>query len=409
MSAYYNEIDPNAAQWLRNLIAANLIAPGDVDERSIAEVQPDDVRNYTQVHFFAGIGGWGAALRIAGWPDDRPVWTGSCPCQPFSCAGKRKGDSDPRNLWPDMFRLIRECRPDTIFGEQVASAIGHGWLDRVCADLEAEGYAVGTVVLGAHSVGAPHIRQRLFWVADAGSRARERNAGAVPATEARIGGARGVDGNLSNRFANGGGPQSGSLADSPATRCGWRQDTGASGVDARTNGSGRLEFERSGEIGRLGNANRERCAGRQESNIESLESAERAPRGADIGGSIPDGVALGDTISTRSQGYAGHGDNGHQSGRLGTLAIGSTAAASAWDSYAVIRCADGKFRRVPQANAQSEILGMADGIPGGMGQPCPDRFPLAQKTPARAIRLKGYGNAIVPQLAAEFILAADSI
>jgi hypothetical protein len=111
VKAYYNEIDPYAAQWLRNLVAAGHIAPGDVDERSIVDVQPDDLRGYTQCHFFAGIGGWSYALRLAGWPDDRPAWTGSCPCQPFSAAGKQRGSEDERHLWPAFFRLISECRP----------------------------------------------------------------------------------------------------------------------------------------------------------------------------------------------------------------------------------------------------------------------------------------------------------
>ena len=108
MAAYYNEIDPFAAAWLRELIKAGLIANGEVDERSIADVQPEDVRGFTQCHFFAGIGGWSYALRLAGWPDDRPVWTGSCPCQGYSAAGKQKGAADARNLWPAWFRLIRE-------------------------------------------------------------------------------------------------------------------------------------------------------------------------------------------------------------------------------------------------------------------------------------------------------------
>ena len=164
MSAYYNEIDPYAAQWLRNLIAAGHIAPGDVDERSIRDVSPDDVRGYTQCHFFAGIGGWALALQIAEWPTDRPVWTGSCPCQPFSTAGKQKGKADERHLWPEWLRLIRECRPSTIFGEQIASAIAYGWWDDVAADLENEGYACGTAVLPACSVGAPHKRDRLWFV-----------------------------------------------------------------------------------------------------------------------------------------------------------------------------------------------------------------------------------------------------
>lgn len=171
-SHYYNENDPFAADWLRGLIDAGLIAPGEVDQRSIKDVQADDLRGRRQIHLFAGIAGWSFALQLAGWPATRSVWTGSCPCQPYSAAGKGQGDNDPRNLWPEMFRLIRECRPDTIFIEQVASAIGHGWLDRVCADLEAEEYAFGAIVLGAHSVRAPHIRQRLFGVADSGSSER---------------------------------------------------------------------------------------------------------------------------------------------------------------------------------------------------------------------------------------------
>lgn len=120
--SYYNEFDKQKAAWLRELIARNLIAPGDVDERSIHDVRPDDLRGYRQCHFFAGIGIWSYALRLAGWPDDREVWTGSCPCQPFSAAGKQEGFNDERHLWPEWFRLIQSCCPPVIFGEQVASA-----------------------------------------------------------------------------------------------------------------------------------------------------------------------------------------------------------------------------------------------------------------------------------------------
>lgn len=167
MSAYYNEIDPFAAQWLRELIKAGHIAPGEVDTRSIENVAADDLAGFTQCHFFAGIGTWSYALRCAGWPDDRPVWTGSCPCQPFSAAGKRKGTADERHLWPSFFRLISQCRPDVIFGEQVASPDGLAWLDIISSDLEAAHYACGAVDTCAAGFGAPHIRQRLYWVADA--------------------------------------------------------------------------------------------------------------------------------------------------------------------------------------------------------------------------------------------------
>lgn len=165
MSAYYNEHDAGAAAWLRELIREGHIAPGDVDERSIGDVSADDLRGYVQCHFFAGIGIWSHALRRAGWEDDRPVWTGSCPCQPFSAAGKGLGFEDPRHLWPDFLRLIAVCRPDSIFGEQAATA--GAWIDLVRSDLEALGYAFGSPDLPAAGFGGAHIRQRLYWVADA--------------------------------------------------------------------------------------------------------------------------------------------------------------------------------------------------------------------------------------------------
>lgn len=166
MTAYYNEIDPAAAQWLRNLIAAGHIAPGDVDERSIEDVTPDDLANYTQCHFFAGVGVWSYALRRAGWPDDLPIWTGSCPCQPFSSAGKGGGFADERHLWPAFHWLIEQCRPAAVLGEQVASKYVMPWIDLVQADVEALGYAFGCVPFPSAGVGAPHIRDRAFWVAD---------------------------------------------------------------------------------------------------------------------------------------------------------------------------------------------------------------------------------------------------
>lgn len=177
MTAYYNEIDPYAAQWLRNLIAAGHIAPGDVDERSIVDVHPDDLKGYIQCHFFAGIGGWSYGLRLAGWPDDRPVWTGSCPCQPYSVAsvahGGAKGQSDSRHLWPVWWPLIKEHRPPVVFGEQVRNAIKWGWWDEVCGDFEAELYACAAVVIPASAVSADHERARLYWFADASSEGRE--------------------------------------------------------------------------------------------------------------------------------------------------------------------------------------------------------------------------------------------
>lgn len=161
---YYNEFDPFAAEWLQRLINAGAIPNGYIDTRSIADVSPSDLTGFNQCHFFAGIGGWSHALSLAGVPSNMPLWTGSCPCQPFSNAGKRRGTEDERHLWPVWERLIAQCRPAICFGEQIASDTGRTWLSNVRTDLEALGYAVGGADLCAAGVGAPHIRQRLWFV-----------------------------------------------------------------------------------------------------------------------------------------------------------------------------------------------------------------------------------------------------
>lgn len=188
--AYYNEIEPFAAEWLRNLIAAGHLPAGDVDTRSIVDVAADDLVGYGQCHFFAGLGGWGLAARMAGWPDDMELWTGSCPCQPFSVAGKRVGFDDERHLWPEWLRLIAQRRPAAVFGEQVAAATD--WLRVVRSDLEAVGYAVGAMPIEAASVGAKFKRDRLWFVADAEwneqsrKEPRRRQAGRVGRVEQSV-------------------------------------------------------------------------------------------------------------------------------------------------------------------------------------------------------------------------------
>ena len=290
VTAYYNEHDPFAAAWLRELIKAGLIAPGIVDERSIEDVRPDELAEYAQCHFFAGIGGWSYALRLAGWPDDRSVWTGSCPCQPFSAAGKGDGFADERHLWPAWDWLIGECEPGVIFGEQVESAINHGWIDLVQTDLEAKGYAVGAVGLPACSVGAPHIRARAWFVAESDSRMRGQGRGARPGE-------------------TDGGRAYGGLAGSSA-------------------------------VGELADA---------------------------------DGRNAGTEREQRS-------------GEQRLLAAGSSGLAGFWSACDWLPCRDGKARPIE-----------------------PGTFPLAHGVPARVGRLRGYGNAIVPQVAAEVILAYKEI
>jgi DNA (cytosine-5)-methyltransferase 1 len=221
MAAYYNEIDDVAAQWLRNLIDAGHIAPGVVDQRSIADIDPDELTEFRQCHFFAGIGVWSHALRRAGWPDDAPVWTGSCPCQPFSAAGKKKGFDDERHLWPVWFNLIQKRRPAAVLGEQVASALE--WLDLVSADLETTGYAFGASDLCAAGFDGAHIRQRLYFV------------GLADPNDPRSQGWAGMSQRADQWLVG-----SGSLADRMADTSSW------SGVDEREGGCGARDCEPSG-------------------------------------------------------------------------------------------------------------------------------------------------------------------
>ena len=175
MVAYYNEIDKNAVNWLRQLISDGLIADGIVDDRSILEVQPADLKGFSQHHFFAGIGGWSLALRQAGWADTKPIWTASLPCQPFSVAGTQKGKNDDRHLLPHYLDLVKQCRPHIQIGEQVPGAIKHRWLDDLYNEMERENYAVGAVILTAAGAGKAHIRQRLYWMSQIRMGNSERN------------------------------------------------------------------------------------------------------------------------------------------------------------------------------------------------------------------------------------------
>lgn len=169
---YANEIDPVACAVLRHCGMADT-----VDERSIKLVRPDDVRPFRRAHFFAGAGLWEVACRLAGWPADLPLWSASCPCQPFSAAGKGLGTDDARHLWPDLFRLVDACRPPCIVGEQVAGKAGDAWLDGVCTDLESIGYAVRAVEVPASAVDSPQKRSRNWWVAMADSEGERRREG----------------------------------------------------------------------------------------------------------------------------------------------------------------------------------------------------------------------------------------
>lgn len=329
MSVYYNEIEPFAVAWLRNLMAAGHIPKGDIDDRPIQEVRPSELVGYTQCHFFAGIAGWPLALGLAGW-GDRPVWTGSCPCQPFSAAGKQRGADDERHLWPYWRDLIEQCRPATVFGEQVASPLGRQWLAGVRAEMETLGYAVGAADLCAASIGAPHIRQRLWF----GAQRLDDTAG--PRRSRQIARTEGEARDEARLCMPGSGCGASRVADAHSQREGGR------GIQEPSEGAETVS-----------GASRQRSAGL------------RSDRGMDHTAGERHGQTVVETQPGRRQ-----------------CAARSTGFSYPWDEYKFIPCADGKARRIE-----------------------PGTFPLAHGVPARVGKLRAYGNAIVPQIAAEFVSA----
>ncbi|ELX1420919.1 DNA cytosine methyltransferase [Escherichia coli] len=343
MAAYYNEIDPFAAQWLRNLIAGGHIVPGEVDERSIEDVSPDDLRGFTQCHFFAGVGVWSHSLRLAGWPDDKPVWTGSCPCQPFSAAGKGDGFADERHLWPHFFHLISERRPQHVFGEQVAAGNANAWFDLVQTDLEGMGYAFGLVPFASAGVGAPHIRERAYWVAHACSE-HESAAGDEAWSATRL---------------------------------------------------------RSGSIDGMANASGERF-NRIDSLLQRKESgrdAEGLPEAAGIG--IASG--LGNANVTRLEGLGGNDCAAGREGQTGSvteagLYMRPLEVNGFWRDADWLLCRDGKWRPV-----EPGTFPLVDGAAARLGRVESGVARVASSN--RVGRLKGYGNAINAQAAAAFISA----
>ena len=411
MTAYYNEIDAHAAEWLRNLIEAGHIAPGDVDERDIRDVRPDEIRGYTQCHFFAGIGIWSHALRCAGWPDDRPVWTGSCPCQPFSASGRGKGVADERHLWPHWHHLIRECRPVEVFGEQVASKDGLVWLDLVSADMEATDYALGAVDTCAAGFGAPHIRQRLYLAA---YDLRPRPARMADRRSFRRASWRNRDHGRDDRPEPQSAIETGDVADAARGGCRERGDAPQPG-----SGDAPCSMAEPGGRQRGGVADGSGCQ----------PHGEAGGREQGAGGAEPDRAAgeLVDTSCAGSQRHGGNGDNGNEPGRDNTLSARPVAETSGFGglahAYGRNTGAERQQRRGQHGQREANA-GAGDGPAGpmptndrwaaadwlfcrdGKWRPVePGTFPLAHGAPARMGRLRAYGNGLCAAQAEGFVIA----
>ncbi|BAQ89003.1 putative DNA methylase [uncultured Mediterranean phage uvMED] len=374
---YYNENNKYASQWLKNLIREKLIPEGKVDDRGIEDVQPEDLKGFNQCHFFAGIGGWAYALQLAGWDADRPVWTGSCPCQSFSVAGQRKGASDERHLWPAWYRLIRESKPATVFGEQVVGAIGFGWLDAVATDLEACDYRFASSVLSGYTVGAYHKRQRLWFVADPDS-VRGRS-GRLEKQQKRT--------SIRKRFENSGF----NMADT--------EDSG------RDKGSSEIEQERKTSERHYGHriwsdtrGQRLHMADTQIVECDDGFSGEFAEthekngvRGQVGTSSGVDKKCLADSVSEGLQGRVSGRSNEERTHLNGF--IGHNSAVD-WRAVEWVECGDGKTRPIP---LEPDVQPLVNGVPEVMdSEGNPRKYNYSGS-------LKGIGNAIIPQVAAVFI------
>lgn len=354
--AYYNDNDPYCCAWLRNLIAAGLIPDGEVDGRSIRLVQPYDLWGFAHVHLFAGIAGWPLALQIAGWDLDLPCWTASCPCQPLSGAGQGRGDADERHLWPAVYDLIAECRPDVLLGEQVASRLGLEWISGVQADLETLHFAVGVTVLPACAVGAPHRRERLWFVAHAqGDRLDGEWGECRKQAEPRERRGEPDHGGSDVAAPHRDGRHQGRTGDGPG-QTGTRREDGA-------------------QPPRCGGAAHAGEPGLPAPEREALPRARRRDQGGattERGGGRAGGVGDAQDLGSPPR----HGGPGHNLGQ------GQPQRPNPWSGAEWLACADGRYRRVEP------------GIPL-----------LAARVPHRVAKLRAIGNAIVPALAAEFVKA----
>lgn len=343
--AFYNDNDPACCRWLKNLIDAGLLPKGDVDNRSIKEIDPDELQGYRQCHFFAGIGGWPLALRLTEWPGDRQVWTGSCPCQPFSVAGKRKGVDDSRHLWPDFYRLIRASRPAVVFGEQVGGKAGEDWLDGVRSDLEGEGYWTEAVDVPAGSVNAPHRRQRLYWVADRpDDRCRQERKDV-----SRVGKRDEEERRAAGLALRG-----------PVDGLGQSDQTGRKPRIASSSPTGyRSATQSTGGFNVLAHALGPRLEGREvESTREEREAVERGGGVGELAILQCDAEEQGRTTS-ESSGRA------REDGTRTYLESGRSSLPRPWHDFDAVDCLDGKSRRIEPGPQQ-----MADGFSEFLGCLC---------------------------------------
>jgi len=398
---FYNDIDSNACAWMRQLVADRLIPTGDVSCKSIVDITPDEIKTYTQQHFFCGIAGWPKAIDLAGWSRTRPIWSASLPCQSFSLAGKGGGFDDHRGkLWEPFLELVKQCRPEFIVGEQVSSAIGKGWVDRVRADLEAEGYSFGFIVLGAHSVNAPHKRQRIYFVAHT---AGDRRSGSTEGWQAEEG-RQSESGNAGEMEE--GSEGCGGVGNSRSVRC----DNGERRVGSEQEGSrceSRSITDRPGQPSVVADSQQPGLEGHAG---DGDDGGEPRRKRSQADGSTTEGGSVGDTNIKRVRGRVSR-KNGIQKGEAESEGDKRERIREhqrdadhlgAWSDFRIIQFKDGSQRRIERS-----FEPMASGLPKGVVRSSYQGMEINADSSAegRKMRLHGYGNSVVLPLAVEFVRA----
>ena len=424
---YYNEFDPKAAAWLRQLIKNGAISEGEVDERSITEVEAVDVKGYRRAHWFAGIGTWDYSLRNSGWPDDRPVWTASLPCQSFSVAGKQLGRADERHLLPHFVELVREFNPHTVFGEQVEAAIRHEWLDDLYDSFDDLGYEVASSIIPAAAVGAAHNRSRIYWVADRKGKANDT----TKEVKQGLGKEASDDNesrNLQSEAEGGNDPKRSCDSENISVnsahqrqRLYWVADSSSKGSqghgglkqvnDSQGWSSANGHNREGGVDSRLGNTygstskrdtgsistEKEGLSGEGELDGDLINRSEHASKSGRLGNTEHDGHFTGEEPRSDESAILS-GEKGQDS--TGKSEGAGTPGALSSESIEWLYCQDNKYRPI-----KSGLKPLVDGLTRGVVFSSDSVITPNDSAEARATRLKGYGNAIQAEVAMEFVSA----
>ena len=373
--------------------------------RKVLEYHFPESQSFTDVKQFDG----------TAWRGRVDIISGGFPCQPYSSAGKRLGKDDERHLWPEMLRIIREAAPAYVVGENVRGLTnwnGGVVFEEVCADLEVAGYEVWTGILPAAGVGAPHRRDRVWFVAHAHDHGAVRTSG----RNASASNSEGVPERDEVQLSD----QSGDVWDVANTACsisertrnarpGWDgfTDNGGDGHATDTNCRG---LEGAIEIGRYG-VNVERQS--QFGHAADTNGGRSISRWKDVQPEQSDGQR---PVGDGGQQHVAHTDGIGFEKRIAATESGKTrfgawhGGADAGNADGVVQSSHGTFRQAGNESAgiggqsrwnrfptQPPVCGGDDGLPREL-----DGITFSKW---RNESIKAYGNAIVPQVAYEIFKA----